>query len=119
MYVCREHIHLSRDKSRVVDENDADAGWLLCAPGHEIPEDEARRLGLIGDEPVVNVGIEVPLGEVGELVVTEAEATVPGELPLVEQSEVPVIMDPEVKRSPAKRTPAKPRPSRAKAKAGQ
>lgn len=114
MYVCREHIHLSRDRSRIVEENDPDVGWLLCAPGHEIPEDEARRLGLIGSEPAVNVGIEVPLGEVGELVVTEAEATVLGELPLIEQTEVPVIMSPEVKRAPAAK-----RASSAKAKAGQ
>ena len=43
---------LTKDRQRVVEDGDPEAAFLLAAKGREIPEAEARRLGLLkGSEP--------------------------------------------------------------------
>jgi hypothetical protein len=48
MMRAEKRLYLTRDRSRVVEEGAADAAFLLAAQGAEIPDAEARRLGLIG-----------------------------------------------------------------------
>jgi hypothetical protein len=35
------------DRSRVVEDGDPEAAFLLCIPGDEIPEEQAKRYGLL------------------------------------------------------------------------
>lgn len=44
--IAREHVYVTKDRSRVVEETDPDVGMLLYAAGDDIPEAEAKRLGL-------------------------------------------------------------------------
>lgn len=60
-----KRLYLVEDKSRVVEEGDPDARWLLCAAGGEVPHALAERYGLLGS----------PAPEPG------AEADEPGEQP--------------------------------------
>jgi hypothetical protein len=39
---------LTADKSKVVEDGDPDAAFLLGTPGTVVPDDEAERLGLTG-----------------------------------------------------------------------
>jgi hypothetical protein len=48
MMRAEKRLYLTRDRSRVVEEGAADAAFLLAAQGAEIPDAEARRLGLMG-----------------------------------------------------------------------
>ena len=46
MIVADRRLWLTADRSRVVEDGDPAAAFLLAAPGAEIPADDARRLGL-------------------------------------------------------------------------
>lgn len=46
MIVADRRLWLTADRSRVVEDGDPSAAFLLAAPGTEIPVDEAARLGL-------------------------------------------------------------------------
>lgn len=47
MYVTPTRIYITADRSRVVPEDDPAAALLLAAAGDGIPDDEAKRLGLL------------------------------------------------------------------------
>lgn len=45
-----KRLYLVEDKSRVVEEGDPDARWLLCPAGGDVPHALAERYGLL-DSP--------------------------------------------------------------------
>lgn len=47
VYTLDRRLWLTRDKSRVVEDGDPEAAWLLGAPGAVISDAEAKRYGLI------------------------------------------------------------------------
>lgn len=48
MYRSDKRLYLTRDRSRAVEEGDPEAAFLLVVAGGEMPDDEAKRLGLTG-----------------------------------------------------------------------
>lgn len=50
-YIAPENLYINADQSKVVPVDSPDARFLLAAKGHPIPEERARRLGLL-DPPV-------------------------------------------------------------------
>jgi hypothetical protein len=44
------NLYLTEDKSEVVKEGDPRARFMFCATGSQVPEDEARKYGLISDK---------------------------------------------------------------------
>jgi len=46
----KERLYLTEDRSEVVDENDRRGRHLFCKPGDEIPDEEAKKYGLLKEE---------------------------------------------------------------------
>lgn len=44
--IADRRLYLTRDKLRMVEDGDPDAGFLLCAPGRVIPAEDCAALGL-------------------------------------------------------------------------
>ena len=55
--IADRRLYLTADKSRLVEEGSPEAAFLYCTPGHEVNEEELRRLGgpVVKVEPEVNV----------------------------------------------------------------
>lgn len=51
-YKADRWLYLTLDKSRVVEEGDPEARFLLLAPGHEMLERDAERYGLLAAKAV-------------------------------------------------------------------
>lgn len=45
-YTADRRLYHNADRSRIVEEGDPDAAYLLVAEGAELPDAEAKRLGL-------------------------------------------------------------------------
>lgn len=52
MWTSDRRIYVDAMRTRVVPEDSPEAAYLLVGAGGQIPEDEARRYGLIGDKAV-------------------------------------------------------------------
>lgn len=48
MYKAEKRLYVNADRSRLVEEDDPEAAFLLAPEGAEIPDDVARQYGLIG-----------------------------------------------------------------------
>jgi hypothetical protein len=46
LYRAPRRLYLSRDKERVVEEGDPEAGFLLAGEGAEVPEEDVKRYKL-------------------------------------------------------------------------
>jgi hypothetical protein len=46
-FMIKERLYHTADKSRLVRHNDPDAAYLAFVVGQELPEEEARRLGVL------------------------------------------------------------------------
>jgi hypothetical protein len=46
LYRAPRRLYLSRDKARVVEEGDPEAGFLLAGAGAEVPEEDVKRYQL-------------------------------------------------------------------------
>jgi hypothetical protein len=51
---------MTRDQSRLVEENTPEAAWLLAGKGQEIPREAVKRLGLVVHEGRVMQASQVP-----------------------------------------------------------
>ena len=54
VYVARERLALTEDRTRLVPDGSPEGRWLWCTVGDEIPREEAIRFGLCtetSDEP--------------------------------------------------------------------
>jgi len=49
MWISDGNYAWNRDRTKIVDENDPEAAFVLITKGQEMPEDEARTLGLLKD----------------------------------------------------------------------
>lgn len=50
--VADRRLYLTRDKTRIVEEGDPEAGFLFVAPGHVISDADAKEFGLdVESEP--------------------------------------------------------------------
>jgi len=47
---AKERLYLTEDRSEVVNENDRRGRFLFCKRGDEIPDELARKYGLLKDE---------------------------------------------------------------------
>lgn len=50
MWTSDRRIYVDATRTRVVPEDSPEAAYLLVGVGGQIPEDEARRYGLIGEK---------------------------------------------------------------------
>jgi hypothetical protein len=50
MYESPKRLYVTMDRSRVVDESDPEAAYLLVAEGGSLTEEEARQYGLMGGD---------------------------------------------------------------------
>jgi hypothetical protein len=46
--IAKERLYLTADKGRIVGHGDKRAAFLYAAPGDEIPENAAKKFGLVG-----------------------------------------------------------------------
>lgn len=49
MIVADRRLYLNKDKTRIVEEGDVEAGYLFVIPGHEISDDDAKKFGLTAE----------------------------------------------------------------------
>jgi hypothetical protein len=81
-YTSKERYWLTREGDRVVKDGHPDAASLYVAPGHEVDEDDAKRLGLLEldtAEPDAGGGDEEGATEEGEESEEAADAEAPAE----------------------------------------
>lgn len=71
------HLYLTEDKSRVVEEGDAEARFLWAAPGRQVPMAQAILLGAVDGESVDDAPAEdvEEAARAGEVADIEAQAT--------------------------------------------
>jgi len=62
LYRAPRRLYLSRDKERVVEEGDPEAGFLLAGAGAEVPEEDVKRYKL-RDLPDPEAGKDAPKGK--------------------------------------------------------
>jgi hypothetical protein len=63
IYEGKEKLFLNADKDKLVKEDSPEAAFLFAAPGDEVDDDEAKRLGLSGKkqaEPAANKAASKP-----------------------------------------------------------
>jgi hypothetical protein len=59
-YTVTERLAKTED-DRIVPESDPEARWLFAIPGTQIPLEEAKRYGLVKDEPAAEPEAEEPI----------------------------------------------------------
>lgn len=82
-----QRLHVNADRTKIVDENDPEAAFLLAVPGTIVPEADAKRLGLgpyegkaTGDPPDAAPGPVREPGYTNALAVRVTDAEEPGPL---------------------------------------
>jgi enoyl-CoA hydratase/carnithine racemase len=63
VFIANRRLFLSADRSRVVEENDPDAAFLLATVGDELSDAEAHRLGLLERMPDPDADVEAAAKE--------------------------------------------------------
>lgn len=63
-YKTDRRLYVTADGSRLVDENDPEAAYLLAPAGEEIPDDVAEKYGLVSRETLNDEGDDEP-GDAG------------------------------------------------------
>lgn len=73
MYIADQSYYWNDDKTIVVLEDDPRAAFLIIGKGQEMPEVEARRIGLVRDEAVTETPLEATAKSEVEVVKEEMQ----------------------------------------------
>lgn len=111
MLVADRRLWQTADRSCLVEDGDPEAAFLFCTPGDEVPEEEARRYGLLkvkAEPPPEDKAVKAPPEDKAAEPMPEASVEVDpdSEIPgTVEEFEAAPkrIMEPKVRRQGKRR----------------
>ena len=100
MWISDGNYAWNRDRTKIVDENDPEAAFVLITKGQEMPEDEARQLGLLKDAAPESKAKQAPAENKANPAPPEIQAEDgPGETkeePVPPKGELPASLGPKL-----------------------